>query len=119
MTNLTIGKIGFGALHPLWNDRTFLDSTTLSKLVSGFSLKEGIYSSEYELPGFKKEDVKITVDNGQLIILAENKTRLKRQRSLNIPDDGNTKGIKATLEDGILRIEMKQDKESPQEIKIS
>lgn len=97
------------------------------------------YESEYllvaELPGVKKEDVKISVENGTLTLKGERKngafsddTRLLRRetstrpfdRSFVLPEDVEVNGISAELTDGILRVRLpKAELARPREIRIS
>ena len=92
------------------------------------------YEIVSELPGLKKEDLKIGVDNGTLTISGERKhygfpegtTVLRHEtttqpfsRSFGIPEEVNTNAISAELKDGLLRIQMpKSEKARPQEISI-
>lgn len=68
---------------------------------------------ELELPGVKKEDVNLDVEGGVLSVTATRKTgrgdnsgELKYRRALTVGDDIDADGIKARLEDGILRVEL-------------
>lgn len=80
--------------------------------------KEGKYHIEMDIPGFKKEDIKINLDNNYLTISAEKKVSnddeskkyLRRERSyskfersiyLGNADEDN---IEAEYKDGILNI---------------
>ena len=74
---------------------------------------------EIELPGLKKEEIDITVDNGTLTISGEKKSRagdeninflrVERRygtfsRSFTIPDSYDVKEIKASFTDGVLKL---------------
>ena len=64
-----------------------------------------------ELPGFRKEEVKISADTEFLSIVAEtdDETRsflTKQVRRIRISDEVDTAGIKAKLENGILFLEI-------------
>lgn len=88
-----------------------------------------------ELPGVKKEDLTIKVENRELHLSAERKpydtgdtTRVVRrelqragtvERSFRIPDDVDSSEISAQLNDGILRIELPKKKAAqPMEIRV-
>ena len=88
-----------------------------------------------EMPGLKKEDVKISVEDrtltlsgerkhsgfpdGTTIILHETQTH-PFSRSFELPEEIDTNRIAAELKDGILRIRLpKVEKVKPQEIRIS
>ena len=94
---------------------------------------------ETELPGMKKEDIQIKVEEGRLVISGEQKRseevkeehyfRMGRrygrfQRAFPLPEDLAEKGaIKAKFEDGILKVtvplkESIKQKEKPIEIKV-
>ena len=94
---------------------------------------------ETELPGTKKEDIDIKVEQGQLVISGEKKRsdevkeenyfRIGRQygrfqRSFPLPQESiDAKGIKAAFKNGILRVtvpleESIKEKEKPIEVEI-
>jgi HSP20 family protein len=87
-----------------------------------------------ELPGVKKEDVKLSVENGTLTLsgsraghdLPEKARMLRNElwhgsfsRSIELPHDVNAEAIAATLENGILRVQLpKAEAVRPREITI-
>jgi HSP20 family protein len=94
--------------------------------------------SEYlitsELPEVKKEDVKVTVENGVLTITGERKFeneekgkkyhRVERSygsftRSFVLPDDGDPAQIAAEFKDGLLKVRLaKSEKAKPKQIEV-
>ncbi len=88
-----------------------------------------------EVPGVKKDDIKVTLRGNQLIVTGERKFekekkdetyhRIERsygkfQRVITIPVEVDQSKIKATYENGILSITLpKTEKEKPKEIEIS
>lgn len=92
------------------------------------------YAVEVELPGVKKEDVNVTVEDGVLTISGETKSqsetkdgtvhRTERKygkfiRSLSLPAAVKADKVEATYKDGILRIELPKAEESkPKQIKV-
>ncbi len=88
-----------------------------------------------EVPGMRKEDIKVTLRGNQLMITGERKFekekkdetyhRIERsygkfQRIITIPVEVDQSKIKATYENGVLAITMpKTEKEKPKEIEIS
>jgi len=79
------------------------------------------YHIEVDLPGIKKEDVDINIDNNVLTISGERKTKdeVKEenyyklessygsfQRSFTLPEKVDIENIKASSQDGILEIEI-------------
>jgi len=89
-----------------------------------------------ELPGLKKEDIKITVENGYLTLRGERKweekeesedkqyKRIERQygsfaRTFVLPDNANPEKIKASFKEGVLHIEVeKSPAEKSKEVNI-
>lgn len=96
--------------------------------------------SEYliraELPAVKKEDVKITIDQGMITIHGERKDRKETKgekfhkiesyqgsfaRSFALPDTVDEKGIRAETKDGVLTVHMpktKAEKAKSIEVKV-
>lgn len=95
---------------------------------------DGEYVITAELPGMKKEDVKISIEEGNLVLRGERKhyglpegTRVLRHeththpfvRSFELPDEVNVNEISAEMKDGILRIRLpKTEQARPREISI-
>jgi HSP20 family protein len=87
-----------------------------------------------ELPGFKKEQVEISLHQGALTISGERKQesqdkeeglRSERyfgrfQRTVTLPAEVNAERVRATLQDGILKIELpKAEEAKPKQIEVS
>ena len=142
----------------VWNPFRELDEVQnrLSTLFKGFpnrlttngdAFKLGVWSpdvditeddKEYlvkaDLPEMKKEDVKITVENGVLSITGERKTekeekkkkfhRIERsygsfERTFTMPDDADAAKIKAEFKEGVLRVHMpKNPAAQPKQIDV-
>lgn len=69
------------------------------------------YFATFEVPGVKKEDVKIELNNGLLTVSAERREKSGDQessfsmtRSVSVPEGVNVEGIGAKLENGILNV---------------
>jgi HSP20 family protein len=90
---------------------------------------------EAELPGFKKEDVDITLENQTLMISAERKEERKQgdtsqhllrerrfsrfQRSFTLPPTVDEGSVNAQLSDGVLTITLtKREETKPRKIKV-
>lgn len=91
---------------------------------------------EAELPGFKRDDVEITLERGMLSIIAErkqeqkdsdeNEGRLLNERSFrryhrtfNLPSTVDDENIEAHLEDGVLHLTLpKRSEVKPRKIAI-
>jgi len=85
------------------------------------------FIAKIELPGIKKEDISLKVENNILTIQGERKSeseengktyhRIERSygkfyRSISLPKHIDEEGIKASCEDGVLRIVMPKSKNS-------
>lgn len=94
------------------------------------------YVVKAELPGVKREDVKVTQADGVLTIEGERKYekdeksetthRVERffgtfSRSFSLPDDIDSKSIRAETKDGVLNVhipKLKMEKPKPVQIKV-
>lgn len=85
------------------------------------------YFASFEVPGVKKEDVKIELNDGQLTISAEKRQKdgekessFSLTRSVSVPDGVNAEAISAKLEDGILTVTLpKQERSKPRSITLN
>ena len=87
-----------------------------------------------DLPQVEKDDVKVVVENGSLIIRGERKResvhkdrkvhRIERsygsfQRSFSLPDDADGNGVTASFKDGALRVSLpKSEEKKPKHIEV-
>lgn len=92
------------------------------------------YLIKVELPEVNKEDVKVTVEGGNLTITGERKAekeeknrrfhRVERfygrfERSFSLPDDAEDGKVNAEFKDGILRVHLaKSEKTRPRQIEV-
>jgi HSP20 family protein len=92
------------------------------------------YLIKVELPEVLKDDVKVTVEGGTLIIAGERKAekeekgrrfhRVERyygrfERSFTVPDDAESGNVKAEFKDGVLRVHLaKSEKARPKQIEV-
>jgi HSP20 family protein len=92
---------------------------------------------EAELPGFGKDDVDVTLEDGVLTLRAEKKIETKQggdnkqplhverrwnrfERSFTLPAAVNENSVKATLNDGVLTITLdKREEVKPRKIQIN
>jgi HSP20 family protein len=93
------------------------------------------YMIKGEIPGVKKEDVKVTVQDGMLTIQGERRQEKEERgkkfhrvecsygsfvRSFRVPDDADESAVKAEFKDGILNVTLpKSGKAKPKAINIS
>jgi HSP20 family protein len=92
------------------------------------------YVIKAELPEVKKEDVKVTAEEGTLTILGERKFakadtgtkyhRVERAygsfgRSFSLPDDASPAKVTAEFKDGVLTVHLaKTEKAKPQQVEV-
>ena len=93
------------------------------------------YLIKAELPEVKKEDVKITIEDGTLTIMGDRKFekeengkkyhRVERAygsfgRSFSLPDDASPAKVTADFKDGVLKVHLaKNEKARPQQVEVS
>ncbi len=123
----------FGVLDDFFNDNWF---TPRNIAGSGFKVdvteEDDCYIVDAELPGVKKEDVYLELNDGNLLIGVEHKEEATEedkkfihrerhyasmQRSLNL---GSVKsdGITAKLDDGLLKVRIQKDDSTPKSNRI-
>ena len=92
------------------------------------------YRIKAELPDVKKEDVKVTAQEGTLTIMGERKFekeekgrryhRVERAygtfgRSFSLPDDASPAKVSAEFKDGVLTVHLvKDEKAKPQQVEV-
>uniref|UniRef100_A0A1J3EEV7 26.5 kDa heat shock protein, mitochondrial n=2 Tax=Noccaea caerulescens TaxID=107243 RepID=A0A1J3EEV7_NOCCA len=112
---------------------------TPSQLMGQVKEQDDCYKLRYEVPGLTRDDVKITVDNGMLMIKGEHKSEEEEgspeedefwsskrygyyNTSLSLPDDAKVEEIKAELKNGVLNVVIprteKPKKKDVQEISV-
>lgn len=117
-----VGRYPSERLEPTWSPALDIEETESSVIVRA------------ELPGMKKDDIKVSVTGDQLTISGERRHeaeekgktfhRIERafgkfQRSLILPADIQTDKVKASYKDGILELNMpKSEKAKSREITI-
>ena len=132
-------NIGFDDFSNMLDD-FFTGSWPIQRSLAGDTFKIDIqdndteYTIEAELPGVKKEDVEITLNDGRLNIsvkkeeVSENKSKkyIHRERKYAqmsrsiLLADADDEGIKAKLEEGVLtiRVPKKQHEDTSKRIMI-
>ena len=93
------------------------------------------YLIKGEIPGVKKEDVKVTIQDGMLTIQGERKQEKEDKgkkfhriecsygsfvRSFRVPDDADESAVKAEFKDGMLNVTLpKSAKAKPKSVNVS
>jgi len=112
----------------------FRNSNRLTSYSSGLSQvswfeDDDHYYARVEMPGVKKENLKVEVENGLLRLSCDSKSvkddggtyeAARYDRTLRIPEEIDPNAIAAKLEDGILSLTLpKAEEKKPVSIKIS
>jgi len=134
---------GFGNLRSVFNDlfdENFGRSSAQPSISKWYPAVDVLESRESyliraELSGMKREDIKVEVKDGTLVLSGERKSEkpaegveyrhaervaAKFWRSFSLPETVKQEGIEATYKDGILEIRVpKVEEAKPRQIKIS
>ena len=102
--------------------------------MADISEDEKEYLIKTELPDLKREDVKVTVENGVLTISGERKFEKEEKkrkyhrvergygsfaRSFTLPDDAEGNMVKAEFKNGVLMVHLpKNEKAKPKQIEV-
>lgn len=116
---------GFPAMAQLFED--FLPATNSSNLVTDLHEDTDHFHARFELPGVKKDAVKIELHERVLTVTAERVVKAGEKessrtftRSLALPEIVQEDGITAKLEDGILSVTLpKQESRKPKVISVN
>jgi HSP20 family molecular chaperone IbpA len=79
------------------------------------------YFIQIDAPGIKKEDVKISLENQNLVVEGERKGKFAAwlKKRFLLPDDVNAEGIQAQMNDGVLEIALpKKEMAKPKTITV-
>lgn len=71
----------------------------------------GDYSLSLDIPGVKKEDIKLSINKGLLTVVGERKTKTSSytyKSTYSVPDDVDTEKLVAEYENGVLTLTAKQ-----------
>lgn len=78
------------------------------------------YFIELDMPGVKKEDLKISLENSSLYIEGVRNKRAPIKRAFSLPEDVQVEKIVAQLRDGVLELALpKKEREKPKIIPVS
>ncbi len=86
--------------EPIHADQEFLDSR------SQVDENEQGYFIHLDVPGIKKEDIQISVENQHLVIEGERKGKFSARikKTFSLPDEVDQSSIQAQLNDGVLEL---------------
>jgi HSP20 family protein len=102
-------------------------SPSNGRLATDLHEDSGNFYARFELPGVKKDAVKVELREGVLTVSAErrvksgeNESTYTLSRSLSLPETVNAEGISAKLEDGLLTVTLpKQEQRKPKLIAVN
>ena len=134
---------GLGNVRSIFNDlfdgnfdRSWAQSS-ISKWYPAVDVLEGkdSYLIRAELPGMKREDIKVEVKDGTLVLSGERKSEkpaegveyrhvervnAKFWRSFSLPDTVKHDGIEATYKEGVLEVRVpKAEEAKPRQIEVT
>ena len=117
-----------GSDHEMMAVADWMPSVDISETDNAYLIKG-------EIPGVKKEDVKVTIQDGMLTIQGERKQEKEEKnkkfhrvecsygsfvRSFRVPDDADESGVKAEFKDGMLNVTLpKSEKAKPKSINVT
>lgn len=82
--------------------------------------EDGGFSLNYELAGYKPEDIKVEAEGDILYVMAENKKLGKLKHSVSLPDYVDVEKIDAKLENGLLEVVLPvKEEKKPKRIQIA
>ena len=110
----------FGNWEPLAADRA-------GSLATDIHEDKDNYYARFEVPGVKKEDVRIELHNNMLTVSVDKKEKrgeaeasFSYTRSISVPDAVNGDSISAKLEDGMLTVTLpKSEERKPRTIDVA
>ena len=116
---------GLPSLSRFFNFGDAID--TSASLATDIHEDKDHYYARFEVPGVKKEDVKIELNDRMLTVTAEKKEKRGDEessftctRTISVPDGVKSDGIAARLEDGILTVTLpKSEERKPKNIQVA
>lgn len=121
----------------LFNDRFFNNDVTVGKSFTprvDISETEKAFELSFAIPGIKKNEINIDLNEGQLIVSGERKFEEKKEeknfhsvetrygsfsRSFHLPDNIDANKVEAKYEDGLLNITIPKDEKKIQKKTIA
>lgn len=121
-----LGGSSFDRFGSLFDD-FFASAPGLSQPAADLYEDEHHYYARFELPGLKKDEVDVELENAVLTVSSvKNETsgsseaRASFQRSISVPDGVDLAKVSAALEDGLLTVTLpKAEARKPRQITIS
>jgi HSP20 family protein len=113
----------FGSLF----DDYYAGATEFSQPAADLYEDEHNYYARFELPGLKKDEVDLELENSVLTIssgkvdqASDSESRMSFQRSISVPDGVKLDSVSAALVDGLLTVTMpKAEERKPLQISVT
>lgn len=126
-------------MEDFWNTDKFFDKSFFNgETLPAVNIKDtkNHYELEVAAPGFKKDDFKVTTENGLLTISAETSSEKNEEnnnytrkefshssftRTFSLPEDVQEDDVNAKYRDGVLTIDLKKSGKTPaskKEVKV-
>ncbi|MFP4259835.1 MAG: Hsp20/alpha crystallin family protein [Opitutales bacterium] len=120
-----LGDSQMGRFSSIFDD-WFAGTSGLHQPAADLYEDEQNYYARFELPGFKKDEIDLELENAVLTIRStqeaksENgQSRRSFQRSISVPDGVSLDKVSAGLEDGVLTVTMpKAEARKPRQIEV-
>ena len=118
---------GQQAMNSLFDLGSFFGTTAGVQLATDVFEDADNFYARFEVPGVKKEDVKLDLNNGLLSVTVEKREKTEAgeqtrsaSRSLSVPESVAPDKVAAKLEDGVLTVTLpKQDDRKPRNIQVA
>jgi HSP20 family protein len=119
--------VGLPAFSRLFDWEGAFGSKSLGQLATDIHEDKDNYYATFEMPGVKKEDVKLELNDRLLTVTVERKEKTgdsessySSTRSISVPDSVKPDAILAKLEDGILTVTLpKTEERKPRTIDVA
>ncbi|GMH14287.1 hypothetical protein Nepgr_016128 [Nepenthes gracilis] len=131
-SDLFPSAVGHALLEATENINRLFENLATLRPFARVKEKDDHYLLQYQVPGLRKEDLKITVHDGVLSIVGEHKEEEGEESdeeyssamsfgyynaSIVLPDDAKPDDIKAELKDGVLTIVVPKDEKRAKDVK--
>ncbi len=118
---------GYQAVNSLFDLGSFFGTSAGVQLATDVFEDADNFYARFEVPGVKKEDVKIDLNNGLLSVTVEKRQKSESgeqtstaSRSLSVPESVSADKVAAKLEDGVLTVTLpKQEDRKPRSIQVA
>lgn len=118
---------GYQAMNSLFDLGSFFGNAAGVQLATDVFEDADNFYARFEVPGVKKEDVKLDLNNGLLSVTVEKREKSESgeqvrtaTRSLSVPESVATDKVGAKLEDGVLTVTLpKQEDRKPRSIQVA